>query len=79
MPRSSPSSALAPVLRSSVAAATVALAWVLRQPAVVAPISGASKAHHLDDAVAAIDLELTDDEVARLEAPYPPRENSGFQ
>jgi 1-deoxyxylulose-5-phosphate synthase len=62
-----------------VAAATVALAWLLRQPAVVAPIVGASKAHHLDDAVAAIDLDLSDDEVARLEEHYTPRENSGFQ
>ncbi|SEP81016.1 aldo/keto reductase [Microlunatus flavus] len=62
-----------------VAAASVALAWVLRHPAVTAPIVGASKPHHLDDAVAAIDLELTDDEVAQLEAAYTPRENAGFQ
>ena len=61
-----------------VAPASVALAWVLRHPAVSAPIVGASKPHHLDDAVAAIDLELTDDEVARLEAAYTPRENAGF-
>lgn len=62
-----------------VAPASVALAWVLRHPAVTAPIVGASKPHHLDDAVAAIDLELTDDEVARLESAYTPRENAGFQ
>ena len=62
-----------------VAAASVALAWVLRHPAVSAPIVGASKPHHLDDAIAAVDLELTDDEVARLEAAYTPRANAGFQ
>lgn len=50
--------------------ARVALAWVLRNPTVAAPIVGATKAKHLDDAVAALDLQLTDDEVARLEAPY---------
>ena len=50
--------------------ARVALAWVLRNPAVAAPIVGATKAKHLDDAVAALELTLTDDEVARLEAPY---------
>jgi aryl-alcohol dehydrogenase-like predicted oxidoreductase len=56
-----------------VAMATVALAWVLRNPVVDAPIVGATKAHHLADAVAALDLQLTDDEVARLEEPYTPR------
>ncbi len=61
------------------APASVALAWVMRHPAVSAPIVGASKPNHLDDALAAIDLELSDDEVARLEAAYTPRENSGFQ
>ncbi|SDV01620.1 aryl-alcohol dehydrogenase (NADP+) [Microlunatus sagamiharensis] len=61
------------------APASVALAWVMRHPAVSSPIVGASKPHHLDDALAAIDLELTDDEVATLEASYTPRDNSGFQ
>jgi aryl-alcohol dehydrogenase-like predicted oxidoreductase len=50
--------------------AQVALAWVLRNPAVSAPIVGATKPHHLPEAVAALDLELTDDEVATLEEPY---------
>ncbi|WP_445337295.1 aldo/keto reductase [Clavibacter sp. CFBP 8614] len=50
--------------------ARVALAWVLRNPTVAAPVIGATKPHHLTDAVAALDLELTDDEVARLESPY---------
>ncbi len=58
--------------------AQVALAWVLRQPTVTSPIIGATKAHHLDDALAALDLTLTDDEVKRLEAPYTPREVSGL-
>ena len=58
--------------------ATVALAWVLRNPVVDAPIVGATKPHHLGDAVAALDLELTDDEVEALEAHYTPREPRGF-
>jgi len=52
--------------------AQVALAWVLHQPAVTAPIIGASKPNHLDDAMAALALKLTDDEVKALEAPYVP-------
>jgi aryl-alcohol dehydrogenase (NADP+) len=52
--------------------AQVALAWVSRQSIVSAPIVGASKPGHLDDAVASLELELTDDEAKRLEAPYAP-------
>ncbi|HZD74660.1 MAG TPA: aldo/keto reductase [Actinomycetota bacterium] len=52
--------------------ARVALAWLLSRPAVTAPIVGATKLAHLDDAVAALELHLTADEVARLEAPYRP-------
>ena len=55
-----------------VSPAQVALAWLLRQPAVTAPIVGASKIAHLDQAVAALDVSLTDDEVRRLEEPYAP-------
>ena len=51
----------------------VALAWVLNNPAVTAPIIGASKLGHLDDAVSALDIELSADEIARLEAPYQPK------
>jgi 1-deoxyxylulose-5-phosphate synthase len=58
--------------------AQVALAWVLRNPVVTAPIIGATKPHHIDDAVAATEVELTDDEVARLEAPYTPHPVVGF-
>jgi 1-deoxyxylulose-5-phosphate synthase len=50
--------------------AHVALAWVLRQRTVTAPIVGPTKPHHLSDAVAALDVTLTDDEVAAVEAPY---------
>jgi aryl-alcohol dehydrogenase-like predicted oxidoreductase len=58
--------------------AQVALAWVARKPEVTAPIVGVSKPGHLEDAVAALELELTDDEVARLEAPYVPQAVTGF-
>ena len=50
--------------------AQIALAWVLRHPAVSAPIVGATRPHHLPEAVAALDLTLADDEAATLEAPY---------
>jgi aryl-alcohol dehydrogenase-like predicted oxidoreductase len=53
--------------------AQVALAWPRRNPVVVAPLVGASTASHLDDAVASLDVELTDAEAASLEAPYTPR------
>ncbi|MBX3100533.1 MAG: aldo/keto reductase [Salinibacterium sp.] len=58
--------------------AQVALAWVLRNPVVSSPIVGATKAHHLTDAVAALDLTLTDDEAAALEGPYTLRMPTGF-
>ena len=51
----------------------VALAWVLRNPAITAPIIGTSKSHHLSDAVAALSLKLTDEEIKSLEAPYQPK------
>jgi aryl-alcohol dehydrogenase-like predicted oxidoreductase len=61
-----------------VSMAQVALAWVLRHPVVSAPIVGPTKPHHLLDAVAALDLTLTDDEVRSLEEPYTPRLPTGF-
>ena len=51
----------------------VALAWVLKNPAIAAPIVGASKLNHLDDAVSALDVKLADDEVKALEANYQPK------
>ena len=61
-------------LERGVTMAQVALAWVLSKPVVTAPIVGATKPHHLSDAVAALDLELTDEEIHRLEDPYIPQE-----
>ncbi len=61
-----------------VSRAQVALAWVSHHSAVSAPIVGATKQQHLDDAVASLQLQLTDDEVARLEAPYTPQPVIGF-
>lgn len=58
--------------------AQVALAWLLQKPGITAPIVGASKPHHLEDAVAALSLALTPDEVARLEEPYIPHPVAGF-
>src|SRR3954451_11346883 len=58
--------------------AQVALAWVLNNPAVSAPIVGATKAHHLPETVAALDLRLTADEVRALEEPYTPQGPSWF-
>jgi aryl-alcohol dehydrogenase-like predicted oxidoreductase len=61
-----------------VSMAKVALAWVLKNPVVDAPIVGVTKQHHLVDAAAALDLELTDDEVTELEEPYVLRQAPWF-
>jgi aryl-alcohol dehydrogenase-like predicted oxidoreductase len=58
--------------------AQVALAWLLHKPVVTAPIVGVTKPHHIDDAVAAVDLELSTDEIARLEEHYQPHAVVGF-
>ena len=58
--------------------AQIALAWVLSNPVVTAPIIGATKPHHLEDALAALSLQLTADEIAALEAPYIPHPVAGF-
>jgi aryl-alcohol dehydrogenase-like predicted oxidoreductase len=58
--------------------AQVALAWVLKNPVVSAPIVGATKPHHLPDSIAALDLHLTDDEIHALEEPYTPHGPSWF-
>lgn len=59
--------------------AQVALAWVLARPQVTAPIVGASKAGHLDDALAALNLVLADDEIKKLEQDYIPHAVVGYQ
>jgi 1-deoxyxylulose-5-phosphate synthase len=58
--------------------AQVALAWLLGKPGVTSPIVGATKPHHLEDAVAALSIKLTPEEVARLEEPYVPHPVLGF-
>ncbi|TCM44496.1 aldo/keto reductase [Kribbella sp. VKM Ac-2568] len=58
--------------------AHVALAWVLKNPVVTAPIVGPTKSQHLPDAVAALDLELTPEEVTALEDSYSPRPPTGY-
>ena len=58
--------------------AQVALAWMLGKPGVTAPIIGATKEHHVGDAVAALDLALSPEEVARLEEPYQPHRVLGI-
>jgi 1-deoxyxylulose-5-phosphate synthase len=63
----------------SVPPAQVALAWLLHKPGVTAPIVGATKLQHLDDALAAEQLELSADEIARLEEPYVPHVVSGHE
>ena len=59
--------------------AQVALAWMLTKPYVTSPIVGVTKPEHIDDAVAAVDVELSADEVARLEEPYTPHSVVGFR
>jgi 1-deoxyxylulose-5-phosphate synthase len=58
--------------------AYVALAWVLKHPVVSAPIVGATKPRHLPDAVAALDVHLTEDEIRALEEPYGPHQPTAF-
>lgn len=62
-----------------VAPAQVALAWLMNKDAVTAPIVGATQTKHVDDAVAAIDLELTEAEIKRLEDPYKPHRVIGHE
>ena len=58
--------------------AQVALAWLLSKPVITAPIVGASKPNHLEDAVAAVSLKLSEDEITQLEEPYVPHPVVGF-
>ena len=57
----------------------VALAWLLAKPGVTSPIIGTTKLSHLDDAVAALDLKLTEDDMKALEQPYQPHPVIGIE
>jgi len=59
--------------------AQIALAWVLSKPVITSPIIGATKAHHLEEAIAAAQLRLDDDEIALLEKPYRPHWVTGYR
>jgi 1-deoxyxylulose-5-phosphate synthase len=72
--------AVATIARArNVSRAQVALAWLLQKPGITSPIIGASKPQHLEDAVAALSLKLTAEEVKALEAPYLPHVIAGHQ
>jgi len=64
--------------KRGVSRAQVALAWMLSKPVITAPIIGASKPGHLEDAVAAISLDLSKEELDALETPYHPHPVAGF-
>jgi 1-deoxyxylulose-5-phosphate synthase len=57
----------------------VALAWMLAKPGITAPIVGATKPGHLDDAIAALSIRLSDEEMQRLEEPYRPHPVLGIR
>jgi aryl-alcohol dehydrogenase-like predicted oxidoreductase len=63
---------------SGVSPAQMALAWLLHKPGVTAPIVGATKVEQLEDALAAAELSLSEDQIARLEEPYAPHPVSGI-
>jgi len=58
--------------------ASLALAWHFTRPAIAAPIIGATKPHHIADAVRALDITLSDEEIAALESPYHPKWPTGM-
>ena len=58
--------------------AQIALVWVASRPGITAPIIGATKPHHIDDAVAALNIVLTDAELQQLESTYEPHHPAGF-
>ena len=65
--------------RYGVSTSVIALSWNLAKPVVTSPLIGASKTKYVDDAVAALDLHLTADEIAYLEEPYVPHTQYGFR
>ena len=70
--------ALQKSLRRGIPRAQVALAWLLSKPVITAPIVGATKLHHLDDALASVNVKLSADEITSLEEPYVPHPVVGF-
>jgi aryl-alcohol dehydrogenase (NADP+) len=64
--------------RLGIARATLALAWMLHKPGITSPIVGTTKLQHLEEAVAAVDVKLSRDEMAYLEGPYRPKGVLGF-
>ena len=58
--------------------AQVALAWLLAKPIITAPIVGATKLQHLEDAIASVNVRLSTEEIASLEEPYVPHDVVGF-
>ena len=65
--------------RRGVQPAQVAIAWLLSKPAVTAPIIGATKIEHLESALAAVEVKLSEEEIRQLEAPYQPHAVRGFE
>jgi 1-deoxyxylulose-5-phosphate synthase len=65
-------------IERSLQPAQIALAWLLGKPGVSAPIIGATKPRHLDETVPALEVTLTADEIARLEAPYSPHSDGDY-
>jgi aryl-alcohol dehydrogenase-like predicted oxidoreductase len=64
--------------KRSIPMATLALAWMLSKPVITSPIIGATKPNHLTDAVAALSIKLTPEEITALEEPYIPHPTLGF-
>jgi aryl-alcohol dehydrogenase-like predicted oxidoreductase len=64
--------------RRGLTRAQIALAWLLHKPSVTSPIVGATQPHHLDEAVAALSVKLTREDIAQLEDPYTPHPVAGF-
>jgi aryl-alcohol dehydrogenase (NADP+) len=64
--------------RLGIARATLALAWMLHRPGVTSPIVGTTKLQHLEEAVAAVDVKLSRDDITYLEEPYRPKGVLGF-
>jgi aryl-alcohol dehydrogenase-like predicted oxidoreductase len=65
--------------RRGVSQSQIALAWLMKNPVVAAPVIGATKLHHIDDAVQAVSLSLTNEEVRALEELYVPHPIVGFE